>query len=29
MTNREFYVERRRAEVPVFLKVLKALPADL
>src|SRR5262249_53919438 len=28
MTNREFYVERRRAEVPVFLKVLKALPAD-
>jgi hypothetical protein len=28
MTNRDFYVERRRAEVPVFLKVLKALPAD-
>jgi len=28
MTQREFYLERRRAEVPVFLKVLKALPAD-
>ena len=28
MTQREFYVERRRAEGPVFLKVLKALPAD-
>jgi uncharacterized damage-inducible protein DinB len=28
MTQREFYLERRRAEVPVFLKVLKALPAE-
>ena len=28
MSRREFYVERRRAEDPVFLKVLKALPAD-
>jgi uncharacterized damage-inducible protein DinB len=28
MTQREFYLERRRVEVPVFLKVLKALPAD-
>jgi uncharacterized damage-inducible protein DinB len=28
MTLREFYLERRRTEVPVFLKVLKALPAD-
>jgi uncharacterized damage-inducible protein DinB len=28
MTLREFYVERRRAELPVFLAVLKALPAD-
>jgi uncharacterized damage-inducible protein DinB len=28
MTLREFYVERRKAEVPVFLKVLHALPAD-
>ncbi|MGB9029863.1 MAG: DinB family protein [Acidobacteriaceae bacterium] len=28
MTQREFYLERRRAELPVFLKVLKALPAD-
>ena len=28
MTLREFYLERRRAEVPVFLSVLKALPAD-
>jgi len=25
---REFYLERRRAELPVFLKVLKALPKD-
>jgi uncharacterized damage-inducible protein DinB len=25
---RDFYLERRRAEVPVFLKVLRALPAD-
>lgn len=28
MTLREFYLERRRAELPVFLAVLKALPAD-
>lgn len=28
MSLREFYVERRRAEDPIFLKVLKALPAD-
>jgi uncharacterized damage-inducible protein DinB len=28
MTLREFYLERRRAEVPTFLKVLKALPHD-
>src|SRR5262245_55820191 len=28
MTLREFYLERRRAEVPVFLNVLKALPVD-
>ena len=28
MTLREFYVERRRAELPVFLAVFKALPAD-
>jgi uncharacterized damage-inducible protein DinB len=28
MTLREFYLERRRAELPVFLKVLRALPAD-
>ena len=28
MTTREFYVERRKAEHPVFLKVLKALPPD-
>jgi uncharacterized damage-inducible protein DinB len=28
MTPREFYVERRRAEVPIFLKVLHALPVD-
>ncbi len=27
MTQREFYLERRRAEFPAFLKVLKALPA--
>jgi uncharacterized damage-inducible protein DinB len=27
-TLREFYLERRRAELPVFLKVLRALPAD-
>jgi uncharacterized damage-inducible protein DinB len=28
MTQREFYVERRRAEIPVFMKVLKALPVE-
>lgn len=28
MTQREFYVERRRAEIPVFLRVLKSIPAD-
>jgi uncharacterized damage-inducible protein DinB len=27
MTVREFYLERRKAELPVFLKVLNALPA--
>jgi len=28
MTLREFYLERRRAEVPVFLSVLRALPKE-
>ena len=28
MTNREFYLQRQRAEVPAFMRVLKALPAD-
>ncbi len=28
MTPREFYVERQRAEAPVFLRVLKALPVE-
>ena len=28
MTPRPFYLERRRAELPVFLSVLHALPAD-
>lgn len=28
MTNREFYLQRREAELPAFLKVLKALPKD-
>jgi uncharacterized damage-inducible protein DinB len=28
MTSREFYIERRRAEVPVFLRVLRSLPAE-
>jgi uncharacterized damage-inducible protein DinB len=27
-TLREFYLERRRVELPVFMKVLRALPAD-
>ena len=29
MTLREFYLKRAKAEFPVFLKVLKALPKDL
>ena len=29
MTLREFYVTRAKAEFPVFLKVLRALPKDL
>jgi uncharacterized damage-inducible protein DinB len=28
MTNREFYLQRMKAELPAFLKVLKALPKD-
>ena len=28
MSTRLFYLERRKAELPVFLKVLRALPAD-
>ena len=28
MIPREFYLERQRAEVPIFLKVLNALPGD-
>ncbi len=28
MTLREFYVERRKAELPAFLNVLKAIPAN-
>jgi uncharacterized damage-inducible protein DinB len=28
MTNREFYLKRQRAELPAFMKVLKALPVD-
>ena len=28
MTLREFYLERRRAELPIFLNVLKSLPPD-
>jgi len=28
MTLREFYLQRRQAEFPVFLRVLRALPAD-
>lgn len=28
MTNREFYLERRKAEFPVFVRVLQALPED-
>src|SRR5437868_5523259 len=28
MTSREFYLGRRRAEQPIFVRVLKSLPAD-
>jgi uncharacterized damage-inducible protein DinB len=28
MTTREFYLQRRQAELPAFLRVLKALPKD-
>ena len=28
MTSREFYLERRKAEQPIFLRVLKSLPPD-
>jgi uncharacterized damage-inducible protein DinB len=28
MTNREFLIAKRKAEQPIFLRVLKALPAD-
>ena len=28
MTNREFYLQRREAEFPVFMSVLNALPPD-
>ena len=28
MTSREFYLERRKAELPIFMAVLKSLPAD-
>jgi uncharacterized damage-inducible protein DinB len=28
MTSREFYLERRRTENPVFLRVVNSLPAD-
>jgi uncharacterized damage-inducible protein DinB len=28
MTLREFYLDRRKTEAPVFLRVLKSLPAD-
>lgn len=28
MNDREFYLKRQKAELPVFLKVLKALPKD-
>ena len=29
MTLRDFYLKRAKAEIPVFLKVLRALPKDL
>jgi uncharacterized damage-inducible protein DinB len=28
MTTRDFYLDRRRAELPVFMRVLKALPKE-
>ena len=28
MTSREFFLERRRAENPIFLRVMQSLPAD-
>ena len=28
MTDREFFLARRKVELPAFLNVLKALPAD-
>jgi uncharacterized damage-inducible protein DinB len=28
MTLREYYLERRRAEVPIFLRILRAVPDD-
>jgi uncharacterized damage-inducible protein DinB len=28
MTLRDFFLERRRAEIPIFLRVLKAIPPD-
>src|SRR5215469_5919881 len=28
MTLREYYLERRRTEVPIFLRILRALPDD-
>ena len=28
MTNREFYLQRQRAEFPAFLRVFRALPTD-
>ena len=29
MTLRDFYLKRAKAEFPVFIKVLRALPSDL
>ena len=28
MTNREFYLQRQRAELPAFMRVFRALPTD-
>ena len=28
MTSREFFVERRKAELPVFMRVLQSIPVD-